>query len=187
MAVRAFAMVGEVPPILAGKRLDQVARSVHENFLREGRYKRGDVTMMPYEYLTDQFQESNRQQVAYMVHAIRAAGYDVREAPGKTAALLSFTDKEEVELLAEMEHGRWIVERLRWGWRYGPKREPEKKISPHLVAWSDLPDNSREYDRHSVREWPRFLADAGLEVFRPVAQRATGAARAKKPRGGKKK
>jgi len=36
--------------------------------------------------------------------------------------------------MAELEHGRWNIERLRDGWRPGPRAD-EKKIHDCLVAW----------------------------------------------------
>jgi len=45
----------------------------------------------------------------------------------------------EIEILAEMEHNRWVSERLFDGWVYGKKRDIEKKISPY----SSPPERSR--------------------------------------------
>jgi hypothetical protein len=67
-----------------------------------------------------------------------------------------------------MEHGRWNMDRLRAGWRYGP-RDKAKKLHNCLVPWSDLPespDTGRQADRDAVRKWPEILAMAGYEVYR---------------------
>jgi len=54
------------------------------------------------------------------------------------------------------------------GWMYGEKRDNEKKIHNCIVDWADLPDEYREYDRATCRQWPaRFLA-AGLGIARLV-------------------
>jgi hypothetical protein len=58
------------------------------------------------------------------------------------------------------------VERLRDGWRRGPEKDVEKKISPYLVGWDELPENVKEWDRNTVRAIPRFLAEVGLEIRR---------------------
>jgi len=78
---------------------------------------------------------------------------------------MTFT-KGEVEIMAEMEHARWNVERLLDGWRWGEKRNVTKKISPYLVPWLELSDDVREWDRQTVRKIPEFLAKIGLEVRR---------------------
>jgi len=76
-----------------------------------------------------------------------------------------FTDPE-VELMAEMEHARWNVERLRNGWRYGKERDNDRKIHNCLVSWNDLAERIKHYDRETVRAFPAILAKAGLEVRR---------------------
>jgi len=167
MAVRAFVMAGQVPSVLEGEQLEELARKVHDNFLKARRYKRGDPTVMPYEFLTDPLQDSSRQQVLYWVQLLHATGYGVRPATRADDPPRKFTPDEE-QFMAEMEHGRWIVERLRDGWRYGPTRDHAKKLSPYLVAWRDVPDKVKEWDLETVRSLPSVLADSGLEVFRPA-------------------
>jgi hypothetical protein len=65
--------------------------------------------------------------------------------------------------MAEKEHGRWNVERLRDGWTPG-KRNDEKKTHDCLIPWAELPDDIKEFDRNAAKSWPRILADAGIEV-----------------------
>ena len=73
---------------------------------------------------------------------------------------------EEIETLAEMEHSRWNAERLREGWRYAPEKNVEKKLTPYLVAWTDLSEPIREWDRSAVSAWPDLLAARGLRIVR---------------------
>ena len=71
--------------------------------------------------------------------------------------------------MAELEHGRWNIERLRDKWRYGPVKDEERKLHPCLVSWLKLKDGDdgvKKYDRNSVCAFPAILAKAGLEVFR---------------------
>jgi hypothetical protein len=123
-----------------------------------------DPSMLPWEDLPEDLRESNRQQVACAERTLRVAGYGVHKAQGEL--VLAEFSPEEVEIMAEMEHGRWNAERLAAGWRFGPDRDPGNKISPYLVRWQDLPDKIREYDRKAVRDLPNILADVGLEVYR---------------------
>jgi hypothetical protein len=57
-------------------------------------------------------------------------------------------------------------ERLKDGWKYGPEKDIDKKISPVLIPWGDLPENEKEKDRNPVREMPNFLARAGFQIYR---------------------
>jgi hypothetical protein len=78
---------------------------------------------------------------------------------------MTFTDAE-VEQLAELEHQRWIGQRLRDGWTLGP-RDIDGKRSPYLVPWAQLSDDIKERDRQAVRGIPAFLPRAGYQVIRP--------------------
>ncbi|MCL0048456.1 RyR domain-containing protein, partial [Dehalococcoidia bacterium] len=73
---------------------------------------------------------------------------------------------EEVELMAKMEHERFVEERLRQGFRRGIAKDLEKKITPTIVPWDDLPEEERQKDRDTVRGLPAFLAGAGFQVYR---------------------
>ena len=64
------------------------------------------------------------------------------------------------------EHGRWNVERVHEGWRYGPVRDPENKRSPYLVSWDKLEETTRKWDRDVIYKYPETLAEAGLGVVR---------------------
>ena len=163
MAMRAFVNPGE--STLEKDQLERVGRVIHEKFLKEHRYANMDPAMMPWEELRDDLKQSNRAQAVYAAKILRSADYEVRES-AIPAECPEFTG-EEVERMAEMEHGRWIVERLRMGWSYGPNRDPVAKISPYLTAWKELPEEVKEYDRRAVRDCPECLRMAGLEVYRP--------------------
>ena len=76
-----------------------------------------------------------------------------------------FSD-DEIETLARTEHDRWTNERLRSGWAYAKKRDPEKRLSPYLVSWDVLENDIREYDREAIKALPAILAHAGFGVTR---------------------
>ena len=89
----------------------------------------------------------------------------VEEVSGTPCIFEGFTCPE-VERMAEMEHGRWNVERLRDGWRYGKVRDDERKIHDCLVPWAELPEAIKPYDRKAVKAFPKILAKAKLEISR---------------------
>jgi len=84
------------------------------------------------------------------------------DAPGEPA---TFTPVE-IEEMAEIAHGQWTAERLLAGWIWGETKDPARRRSPYLVAWKDLPEEIREFDRLTVREIPDLLASVGLAVRR---------------------
>lgn len=74
--------------------------------------------------------------------------------------------QEEIEMLAEIKHERWVSERSKDGWVYGEKKDIEKKISPYLIPWNQLTDEIKEYDRSPIRNLPVFLAQSGFQIYR---------------------
>ena len=101
----------------------------------------------------------------YSVEILEAAGFEVRKVEGTPSVLAGFTEAE-VDRMAELEHGRWNVERMREGWHHGKPRDDSRKIHDCLVSWKELPDDIKHYDRAAVRAFPEILAKAGLEVRR---------------------
>jgi hypothetical protein len=161
MTLRAF--LQQASPALTDGRLEAAAQTIHEQFLAENRYKNPDPAMKPWADLRDDFKNSNRLQASRIAAFLERIGYRLEPAEGPKPITLS---NEDIEQLAEMEHGRWIIERLQSGWHYDSKRDPAKKLSPYLVPWSKLSDKVKGYDRNAVASWPSVMAQAGLSIVR---------------------
>jgi ppGpp synthetase/RelA/SpoT-type nucleotidyltranferase/8-oxo-dGTP pyrophosphatase MutT (NUDIX family) len=161
MTVRAFLHGGQAgSSVMDDEQQERLARWVHAKFLEENRHKNPDHAMRPWEHLDPGLQHSNLDQVAYMTEILGSAGFEVvPEVDPRPSADI----KPQIENMAEREHGRWNVERLAKGWRLGP-RDPEKKTSPYLVGWGELPDQVREWDRSEVARFPELLARVGLHI-----------------------
>jgi len=143
---------------------ESMAEGFHSAYLAGSR-RRLPPNMQPWPELAETFKKANFEQAAYSVDILAAAGFGVRKPDGALRIFTDFTE-EEVERMAEMEHGRWNVERLHDGWRYGKNRDDACKIHDCLVPWHDLPEGIKPYDRKSVRKFPEILAKASLEVYR---------------------
>ena len=146
-------------------RLDSTARAAVGRAIHEAHRRDAAVRLPDWDDLPDDLKESSQLQADHIFEKLRQIGCDVRPVTDRAIALMTFSD-EEVKTLAEMEHGRWTAERLSSGWKWGEEKSLEKKISPYLVAWSDLPEEQREWDRSTVRRVPHFLAAVGLEIYR---------------------
>ncbi len=166
MSLRAFVQPPAEPqkPFDEPDVLESAARTVHEKY-REDKIASADPALKPWEPLDEGYKEANRQQVRYARRILATEGYQVRPKRARGKGIGEFKARE-VERMAEMEHGRWVAERLRAGWQYGPKRDKEKKTSPYLCAWADLPENIKDYDRKAVRDWPDVMKEAGLKIVR---------------------
>ena len=170
-SVRAHVHPPQVKRELDAAMVEKMGMAFHEEYVRNSTGRLPD-NMKPWKKLKDTFKTANLEQAKYSVQILEACGFQVIPVPAPNKDAVAFTD-EEVERMAEMEHGRWNVERLRNGWRYGKDRDDDNKLHDCLVSWAQLPDGEdgvKKYDRFSVRKFPEILAKAGLEVRRKVGQ-----------------
>lgn len=120
---------------------------------------------VPWDALPEEFRESNRDQAWEIRQKLQALNY--RIAPkimGVDHAVTAFTDSQ-IELLARMEHDRWVEEKQRNGWIVGTPRDNEKKVHPDLIPWDYLDEIAKEKDRNAVRVIPKILEGAGLGIY----------------------
>ena len=148
--------------------LKKMAESFHENYVLGNTGKLPD-NLKPWEKLNETYRRANLEQAQYAVEILEARGFSIQLAadPANPVIFNKFTD-DEIERMAELEHGRWNAERLRDGWRPGP-RDDAGKTHNCIVSWQELsdgPDGVKRYDRDSVRKFPEILAKAGLEIYR---------------------
>ena len=69
-----------------------------------------------------------------------------------------------VERLAENVHEHWAQQRMAAGWVYGAEHNAQKKIHPALVAYADLPETEKEYDRITAMETLRTIVRLGYTL-----------------------
>jgi len=141
--------------------------AIHENYLedQEGKKPALDPSMQPWKTLNENLKESNRRQADHIPEKLRKVDCGFAPVVNKEPAIFEFTH-QEVEILAENEHERWVSERQLDGWVLGEKKDVEKKISPYLIPWSDLTEDVKEWDRQAMRNLPELLAKANFEIYR---------------------
>lgn len=69
-----------------------------------------------------------------------------------------------VEEMAKNVHEVWAKNRLDQGWTYGPVRDDAKKETPCMVAYEDLPESEKEYDRATSQETLKLILKLGFEI-----------------------
>ncbi|MBF8187199.1 RyR domain protein [Nonomuraea sp. K274] len=168
--LRVFAVIEEAgePELIDEDLIERLARAIHDRYVLDAA-RRGDLpglngSMTPWAELTEPKKEQNRRQAADIGLKLRAVGCVLApstDAPGA----FPFSDAE-VELLARMEHARWMKHHTGHGWTHGPERNEERKQHPDILDWNALPEESRDKDRATVRNLPDVLADAGFRIVR---------------------
>jgi hypothetical protein len=190
---------------LKGEVLEKLARAAHEVFcapLEKDGWKFGpeknDKTkehpfLKDFSLLPEEVKEQNRGQARDIPGKLAFAGcYMVPAVEGEPP--FEFP-KVVLEELASREHTRWMRQKARDGWRYGDKRDNEKKEQPCMLPWKvgelsayvdfadrlgdkGLPEAEKDKDRAAVREIPTILKVAGYTIVeaRSEAGRARAAA-----------
>jgi ppGpp synthetase/RelA/SpoT-type nucleotidyltranferase len=162
-SVRAY--VGSTCVPVPEKLREAVARDLHEVYRKdkERDLRPDEPALADWDELIPEFRESSLHHAGDIFAKLALIGLEAVAVEGRKPKLLVIP-KEQVEYLAEIEHGRWNVERLLEGWRYGIVKDVKKRVSPYLVPWSELADSIREYDRAFIRAIPETLAKHGYEV-----------------------
>jgi hypothetical protein len=155
-----------VRDVLLGSAREVIAQTIHEYYRKnnEGKRKDNDPAMADWDNLQEDLRESNRQQADHIPVKLKAIRCDFAPVVGREPKLLTLK-KKEIEIMAEIEHDRFVAERFSQGWSAG-KRNATKKTSPYLVGWDKIPENIKDYDRNTVRLIPELLAKAGFEIYR---------------------
>lgn len=73
--------------------------------------------------------------------------------------------EELTEKLAENVHENWALQRIRQGWNYGPVRDDEKKETPCLVPYDQLPEEEKLYDRSTALETIKLIWKLGYRII----------------------
>ena len=69
-----------------------------------------------------------------------------------------------LEAMAKNVHEIWAKERLAQGWTYGEKRDDAQKHHPCLVAYEDLPEEEKVYDRNTSVETQKLILKLGFKI-----------------------
>jgi ppGpp synthetase/RelA/SpoT-type nucleotidyltranferase len=168
----AQAYIGSTEQTLPIALRERMAREIHDKYRQRRRLEQSlEPELAEWDELVEHLKQSNRAQADDIAHKLKAVGYTVRKARSVPVTPIQFTH-DEVEIMSELEHARWNVERLRDGWKWGPIKDVEKKESPFIIPWKELPEKTKEFDRDAVRDIPHLLAEFGMEIARmPVNKR----------------
>jgi RyR domain/TrkA-N domain len=157
-----------VPANIRDDFTEQLARSIHSAYVASETAKGETVatnpSMVPWERLPEGLRESNIAQAADIGEKMEAIGAVVVPESASVPDF-AFTDRE-IDSLAQLEHERWMRDKVSQGWKYGEPRDDERKIHPDLKDWAYLTEAVRDKDREAVRDLPKILREAGFEILR---------------------
>ncbi len=156
------------PELVLGGATELLARAAHAGYVAQQRALGVEAeahrAMRPWPDLPETVREANRVQADDAVRKLSELGYEIGPLGDWSSLNLHFPEAH-LDAMARQEHERWLSARRAAGWSVGP-RNTERKQNPHLVPWDQLPESARETNRQAVRDLPRALFRAGLQIVR---------------------
>ena len=70
------------------------------------------------------------------------------------------------EAISKTVHDVWAQNRIREGWTYGPVRDDQKRQTPCLVPYDQLPEEEKAYDRNTAFGTLKFIVSQGFEIHK---------------------
>jgi uncharacterized membrane protein len=152
---------------------ERLARAIHDDYgvihesgpvaaVARAQVLGGAASLGPWDELPEEFKESNRAQARQIGEKLAVIGCLMVPAFDPTLGF-AFED-DELQLLARLEHERWMDERTAQGYEPGPARYDH--VRPDLVPWDRLSDEARAMNIQAVRRIPDMLARVGFQVLR---------------------
>jgi hypothetical protein len=149
---------------------ETIARAIHRDYLKNeresGHTPESNPRMVPWEKLPEEYKDSNRYQADHSIEKLRAIRCGVTPDIHWDDPLFDISPYSEK--LAEIEHERWMKEKISAGWKWGPARDERwwHRRHPSIIPWKDLAESEKDKDRNSVKILPALLKSVDLKIKR---------------------
>ena len=166
---------------LMGDMVDQYARIAHEkqrsqrihdaiNFrMPKDEIKRiqSEDRMADWKDLKELYKENKRSQIRYLGERFDRfnTGIGLRPILPGAADTVSDLYGPILDQLSELEHQRWMLDKLANGWSLG-KLDTQLRKHPDMIPYDQLDESVKDYIRVSVRNIPAYLKEIGYELYR---------------------
>ena len=118
-------------------------------------------------YSISSFMEAWRQSNNYLVVVNTTDKFIYDPSPiGLDDVVLSDDLTELQEAIAENAHEIWAKNRRNQGWSYGPERNDQKKETPDMIPYCNLPESEKLYDREMAMQTLKLVKKLGFEIVK---------------------
>jgi len=160
----------------ARKRFEPAARALHAKYVENALKSIENKNLRPWDDLPADLKTSSLHQAMHLDRLLFRYGLEIKALKSTSKKPVVDMEKElgaeVINALAEMEHGRWNVERLFQGWRFGKVKNIDERTSPYLKPWESVPPDIQEYDKNPFRELPELIKQAGLGIYKAKKARS---------------
>jgi hypothetical protein len=145
--------------------IEPIAKIIHEhNVVLHRSVDSKSPLADPWDLLPERYKESIRREAKDIINKLWRCGYTIRLVTNRPIVPITFRH-DEIEIMAMMEHDRWMNAKIDIGWTYG-KRDEFKKTHPSLIQWDELSEGDKNKDRQIVKIIPDLLASIDLEIVK---------------------
>jgi len=146
---------------ITSPRRDSLGKTIHDSYESQQVALGNKSCGTPWRDLREQFRDSSRAAADHALVKLSVLHLRLCEpsAPRPDSPPLVAEGSDDELLLAEIEHWRWVAERLLAGWRYAPSgpdpeeiaQQKKRKLNGTIVPWTKLNNGEKEKDIHLVR------------------------------------
>lgn len=142
-----------------GEAHDLLAKRIHEQYVAEqkaaGSTVKDNTSLVSWDALPETLKDANRNQADHITTKCRLITGEAIPTPVEFQNALTV---ENIEILAQTEHKRWMAEKFLAGWRFTEgEKDASKRLSPSLKPWQELPESEKQKDRDAILHIPNLL------------------------------
>jgi hypothetical protein len=147
--------------VVVNEALDTLARTMHNAYLKtllaRGGSAENNASLIKWSELPEHKKRANRHAAAHIDVKLRIANCVAYGLEAAAPEVAFPPDTQTLELLAQLEHRRWMADKHLAGYSYGELRDEDRMLHPDLIPWEKLSEADREKDRDSIHQIPKLL------------------------------
>jgi|GEM_PF-1624173 len=156
--------------VIVNEALDVLARTLHNAYLNtqlaDGGQPDNNASLAPWSELPAHKKKANQHAAAHVDVKLRIASCVACSISSEEPEGVFPADGLMMELLAQLEHRRWMAEKYLAGYSYGEVRDEDRMLHPDLIPWEELTEEDKEKDRANIRQIPHLLKLQGQKICR---------------------
>ena len=156
--------------VIVNEALDAMARTLHVAYLNtqtaNGANRLHNASLAPWSELPTHKKRANQHAAAHMDVKLRIANCVASELDAPEPEAVFPPDDLNMELLAQLEHRRWMADKHLAGYSYGEGRNEDRMLHPDLIPWEELSESDKDKDRDNIRQIPHLLKLQGQKICR---------------------
>jgi hypothetical protein len=145
--------------------IDEHAQLIHRNYQQQQVAAGSEVQRSHADWpeLPGAYQDDNRAVADHLDTKLTIIGCRTANGAASPAAQIQ---PDEVEILAAVEHARWVAKRSIEGWKFSPLRDDIRRGHPSIIPYGDLPESEKQKDRENIKLIPELLRLVDRRVVR---------------------